>query len=130
MTVASLLATSTVFGGMVLFSFGFAAFIFAYLEPRVAGSLIRSAFHWYYTFVLVGSAIAAFMLIFVDTFSAQLLLLTALFGILSQFILMPRINMARDTEGKEALFSRLHRTSVLINFAQLALLVWALIRFV
>ena len=44
MTEAALLVTALLFGGTVLYSFGFAAFVFNALPADVAGPLIRRAF--------------------------------------------------------------------------------------
>ena len=44
MLTAALLTTALLFGGMVLYSFGFAAFLFTALPPDVAGPSIRRAF--------------------------------------------------------------------------------------
>ena len=40
----SLLTTALLFGGMVLYAFGFAAFVFRALPAETAGPLIRRAF--------------------------------------------------------------------------------------
>lgn len=44
---ASLLVTAFLFGGMLLFSASFAAFLFKYLPPEDARMLIRKAFSPY-----------------------------------------------------------------------------------
>ena len=128
MEIVALLLTAALFGGMVLYSFGFAPFIFTQFDAVQAGKTIRAAFPWYYTFVLIGSAVAAFALIFVNVLTAQLLLVCTVIGIIAQFFLMPAINNARDN-GQEEKFKQLHFLSVFLNFVQLGLIVWALIRF-
>jgi hypothetical protein len=44
---------------MVLFSFGFAAFVFSALPIETAGPTIRRAFPYFYLFVIATSAVAA-----------------------------------------------------------------------
>jgi len=55
---ASLLMTAFLFGGMLLFSASFAAFLFKYLPPEDARMLIRKAFPPFYLFVIVSSPVA------------------------------------------------------------------------
>jgi Domain of unknown function (DUF4149) len=57
-SIAALLATSLLFGGMTLYSFGFAPLVFSALPAEVAGKLLRRAFPHRYLFVLV-TAVAA-----------------------------------------------------------------------
>ena len=52
MLILAILATALLFGGMVLYSFGFAAFLFTALPPDIAGPTIRRAFPLFYLFVL------------------------------------------------------------------------------
>lgn len=134
MEVLTLLLTATLFGGMVLYSFGFAPFLFNHLEPAQAGPAIRAAFPWYYLFV-IGTAVAAgIAFLGVDGLSATLLGWVAALGVVARQILMPMINRARDAElaGVEQAkgkFAALHGASVAINFVQLGLIAWVLIRF-
>lgn len=44
MLTLALLATALLFGGMTLYSFGFAAFLFTALPPETAGAALRRAF--------------------------------------------------------------------------------------
>lgn len=55
---ASLLVVTLLFGGMFLFSGGFAAFLFRHLPTEGAGMLIRKAFPPFYLFVIVASGLA------------------------------------------------------------------------
>lgn len=48
--LANLLVVAFLFGGMLLFSGGFAAFLFRYLPPQDARMLIRKAFPLFYLF--------------------------------------------------------------------------------
>ena len=52
MLILATLITALLFGGMVLYSFGFAAFLFTALPPDVAGRTIWRAFPMFYLFVL------------------------------------------------------------------------------
>jgi len=55
---AFLLLLAGLFGGMLLFSAGFAAFLFKHLPPTDARMLIRKAFPPFYLFVIVTSGLA------------------------------------------------------------------------
>jgi hypothetical protein len=59
---AAILLTALLFGGMVLYSFGFASFLFSALPADAAGPLLRRAFPHFYVFVIgcaLGSAALA-----------------------------------------------------------------------
>lgn len=58
----ALLLTAWLFGGMLLFAAGFAAFLFKVLPMAQARTLIRQAFPPFYMFVIVTSALAAIFL--------------------------------------------------------------------
>jgi Domain of unknown function (DUF4149) len=53
MTIAALLSTALLFGGMTLYSFGFAPMVFSALKTDMAGGLLRKAFPHHYLFVLI-----------------------------------------------------------------------------
>lgn len=57
----AVLSTALMFGGMTLFSFGFAAFLFRALPAKTAGEALRPAFPLFYTFVIAASAAAALL---------------------------------------------------------------------
>ena len=59
MTTAALLMTALLFGGMVLYSFGFAAFLFTALPAETAGPTIRRAFPHFYLFVFATAVLGA-----------------------------------------------------------------------
>jgi hypothetical protein len=59
---ASLLVTAVLFGGMALFSFGFAAFLFTALPVDIARLTIRKAFPHFYLFVIGAAALAAVLI--------------------------------------------------------------------
>jgi Domain of unknown function (DUF4149) len=127
MKIAALLSTALLFGGMTLYSFGFAPMVFSALKADVAGSLLRKAFPHYYVFVLVTAVAAAAALAAFDSFSAALMAGTALIALVARQLLMPAINTARDS-GEKSRFDRLHALSVALNMVQLAAVVWVLVR--
>jgi hypothetical protein len=57
----AVLSTALLFGGMTLYSFGFAAFLFKALPAKTAGEALRRAFPWFYAFVIATSAAAALL---------------------------------------------------------------------
>jgi hypothetical protein len=69
----AILVTALLFGSMVLYSFGFAAFIFNNLPAELAGPTIRKAFPHFYVFVMATSLIAAVLLWSIDPTSAILI---------------------------------------------------------
>lgn len=129
MTILALLVTALLFGGMVLYSFGFAAFLFTALPADLAGPTIRRAFPHFYLFVIVTAIIAAGLVWFSDPFSAALLAFIAASTIPTRQLLMPAINMATDT-GAKTRFKWLHGASVLITLLHIGLCGWVLARFI
>jgi Domain of unknown function (DUF4149) len=127
MKIAALLSTALLFGGMTLYSFGFAPMIFSALKADVAGGLLRKAFPHYYVFVLVTAAAAAVALIALDGFSAALMVGTCLVAVIARQLLMPAINTARDS-GAKSRFNQLHGLSVALNMVQLVAVIWVLVR--
>jgi hypothetical protein len=128
MLTAALLTTALLFGGMVLFSFGFAAFLFTALPPDVAGPAIRRAFPHFYLFVIGTAAIAAGLIVAVDPLAAGLLATIAATTLPTRQILMPAINRATDA-GARARFNTLHGLSVLITLGHIGLAGFVLARF-
>jgi hypothetical protein len=127
MKIAALLSTALLFGGMTLYSFGFAPMVFSALKADVAGGLLRKAFPHYYLFVLVVAAAAAGALSTLDGFSAALMVGTSLVALIARQLLMPAINSARDS-GAKSRFNQLHGLSVALNMVQLVAVVWVLVR--
>ncbi len=125
--IAALLATALLFGGMTLYSFGFAPLVFSALPADVAGKLLRQAFPHYYLFVLATAALAGLALWPRDTLSSGLMVATALIAIVARQILMPAINSARDAGAKRR-FNGLHGLSVALNLVQLAAVIAVLVR--
>ena len=68
--MASLLVVALLFGGMLLFSAGFAAFLFKYLPHAEVRMLLRKAFPPFYLFVIFSSGLAAALSFLFDPFSA------------------------------------------------------------
>jgi len=128
MLTLALLVTALLFGGMVLYSFGFAAFLFTALPATMAGPTLRRAFPHFYPFVLVTAAAAAALVWPHDVVAAMLLGLIALTTLPNRQLLMPAINRATDT-GAKSRFKWLHGLSVCITLAHIALAGVALARF-
>jgi hypothetical protein len=130
----ALLATATLFGGMVLFSFGVAPFVFRSFPAEEAGRVIRLAFPRYDLFVIVAAAVATALLLAAgDAHSAVAMAVAVFIGVFARQILMPGINAARERRatGDAAAarrFGQLHGLSVLLNFGQLALAAYVLFR--
>lgn len=128
MLVSALLVTALLFGGMVLYSFGFAAFLFTALPASVAGPAIRRAFPHFYLFVMLGAAIGAGLVWAYDPLTAGLLALIALTTLPARQVLMPAINHATDT-GAKSRFKWLHGLSVVITLAHIGLSGYVMTRF-
>lgn len=123
----SILVTALLFGGTVLYSFGFAAFVFTALPADLAGQTIRRAFPQFYVFVMATALLAAVLLWSIDTTSAILMALVAMTTLPTRQILMPAINRATDT-GQKIRFKYLHTLSVLITLAHIAMAALVLTR--
>ena len=116
--ISALLTSSLLFGGMLLFSASFAAFLFKALPPAEARALIRKAFPSFYLFVIITSLIAALLALSSSLFSASILGLIALSTIPTRQILMPVINAATDAKLKRR-FVVLHGLSVVITLVHI-----------
>lgn len=125
----SLLTIALLFGGMVLYSFGFAAVLFTSLPADLAGSTLRRAFPHFYSFVILTSAVGGLLMWQVDVLSASLLAIIALSTLPTRQLLMPAINIATDS-GDKSKFKVLHSLSVLLALAHIAVAGWVLARFV
>lgn len=124
---AALLVTAGLFGGMVLFSAGFAAFVFQVLSDAEARFLIRKAFPPFYLFVGGSAAAAAVLCGFFDSWSALILGLIAITTVFARQVLMPAINAATD-QGEKRRFARLHGVSVLLTLSHIVASAAVLIR--
>lgn len=123
------LTTALLFGGMALFSFGFAAFLFSALPPDVAGVTLRRAFPAFYLFVIAAAAIGAGLLWPLDAVAAGLLAAIAITTVPARQLLMPAINAATD-QGLRQRFKWLHGVSVLITLAHIVAAGAVLVRLV
>ncbi len=128
MTTAALLVTALLFGGMILYSFGFAAFIFSALPADLAGRTLRRAFPHFYLFVMITAALAAIMVWSRDTTAALLLAAIAASTWPTRQVLMPAINASTDS-GAKTRFKLLHGLSVAITLAHIGITGVVLARF-
>ncbi|SIS71263.1 protein of unknown function [Roseivivax lentus] len=129
MTTLALLVTALLFGGSVLYSFGFAVFLLKHTEEREARRLLRAAFPHFYTLVIGVAALAAALALPFDMLSAGILAAISLSTIPARQMLMPAINAATDA-GDKRRFGRLHGLSVGLGLAQIAAMAYVLTRFV
>jgi len=123
----ALLLTAWLFGGMLLFAAGFAAFLFKVMPVAQARALIRQAFGPFYLFVMVTSAVAACLFATWSATHAALLALVAITTVPTRQVLMPAINRATD-QGLRARFIRLHALSVVISLAHIVITGAVLVR--
>jgi hypothetical protein len=128
MLTTALLATSLLFGGMLLYSFGFAAFLFNALPAAVAGPTIRRAFPYFYLFVIGIAALAATLLYRSDPLAAGLMLVITATTLPTRQLLMPAINRATDA-GAKSQFKLLHGLSVVITLLHIGIAGFVLSRF-
>ena len=127
MTELALLSTALLFGGTVLYAFGFAAFVFTALPPETAGPLIRRAFPHFYLFVLGASALPAALALPGDRLSSLLLALVAMSTVFAREVLMPAINRATDM-GQKRRFKALHTLSVFVTLVHIGLAGFVILR--
>jgi hypothetical protein len=125
----ALLTVALLFGGMVLYAFGFAAFLFTALPMDLARSTLRRAFPHFYLFVLITAALAAALAWPNDRVSALWLIGVALSTWPTRQILMPAINEATDAGAKKR-FQWLHGLSVVISLGHIGIAALVLTRFV
>lgn len=128
MEVAALLVTALLFGGSVLYSFGFAGFIFSVLPSDQAGGILRRAFPHFYSFVFLVSAMAAVLLFLFDGLAAFIMAMISITTIPTRQILMPAINRATDS-GRRRKFQILHSLSVIITLTHICASAFVIVRF-
>jgi hypothetical protein len=121
----AVLSTALLFGGMTLYSFGFAAFLFKALPAKTAGEALRRAFPWFYTFVIATSAAAAVLWWPRDAVYAAVMAAVAVTTVPVRQILMPAINRATDA-GLRQRFKWLHGLSVVVTLGHIAATGWLL----
>ena len=129
MTLLALFASALLFGGMILYSFGFATFLFSALPADQAGTMLRRAFPHFYLFVLIVSVLAALLLLNSDKTGAAMMALIAATVLPARQVLMPAINDATDT-GRRKRFKRLHTLSVALTLGHIAIAGFVLSRFI
>lgn len=125
----AILATALLFGGMTLYSFGFAAFLFKALPAPVAGAALRFAFPWFYLFVVATATLAAILWWSHDVTAFAVMAAVALTTIPVRQLLMPAINRATDS-GDRLRFKWLHGASVLVTLSHIGVTGWILARIV
>ena len=125
MNTLATLCTSLLFGGMSLFAFGFAAFLFTALPIETARQVIRKAFPWFYLFVIAVSSMAAALWALSEPPWALAMAAIALSTLPTRQILMPAINKATDA-GLKQRFKVLHGLSVLITLGHIGASAWVL----
>jgi len=125
----AVLITALLFGGMTLYSFGFAAFLFSALPAPAAGATLRRAFPWFYLFVVVTAGLAALLWWSNDTVTAVVMAAVALTTVPVRQLLMPAINRATDA-GDRHRFKWLHGASVLVTLTHIGATGWLLVRLV
>lgn len=123
----ALLTAALLFGGMTLFSFGFAAALFKVYGADAARQGIRGTFPYYYLFVVAAAVLAAAISLPVDVVSSAIFVFIALSTLYARQILMHQINAATDA-GDKGRFGRLHGLSVVLQLVQIGLAAWAVVR--
>lgn len=121
----AVLSTALLFGGMALYAFGFAAFLFTALPAATAGAALRRAFPWFYAFVIATAALAAAAWWPTNAHFAALMAAVAASTVPVRQVLMPAINRATDA-GQRQRFKWLHGLSVLVTLAHIAAAGWLL----
>jgi hypothetical protein len=127
LTTYALLVTALLFGGMTLYSFTFAAFLFMALPAETASLLLRKAFPHFYMFVLVAATIAAISAFAGDPISSAVLLVISATSVFARQVLMPMINAATDA-GQKRRFQMLHSASVVLTLAQIGAAAFVVVR--
>lgn len=122
----AVLATAFLFGGMLLFSFGFAPFMFSVLPPETARLCIRKVFPHFYSFVIAMGLVAASCAVVMDVASAMYLMLVVVTAFIARQVLMPSINLATD-QGKAKTFKVLHSVSVVLTLGHIGVAAFVLI---
>ena len=120
--------TAAILGIMVFFSFVIAPITFTVLDEENARKFIRKIFPFYYNVNLALSTLIALIYFFQKNISISfyLILFVAILFFVACYILMPLINKYRDN-NQDKKFKYLHSISVVINFAQIIILIFLLI---
>ena len=126
MDTVTLLLSAVLFGGMTFFSFGFAPVLFKQLPMAQVRPLLRGTFPYYYSLIILQSALCSTTALISSSIAAALLAVICLSTVYARQILMPQINAATD-RNDETTFKWLHGLSVVIQLVQLGLAGWALV---
>ena len=118
MEYITLLLTSFLFGGMLLFSLGFGTLSFKLLGSPIARAFIRKTFPYFYGYVLVVSALIILFGINISNLTIALAFSIFITTIPASMFLMPAINKASYTKNKRN-FVVLHTLSVLITLSHI-----------
>ena len=121
----AVLSTALLFGGMTLYSFGFAPVLFSALPAKAAGEVLRRAFPWFYAFVIATAAAAALLWWSLDAVFAAVMATVAVTTWPVRRWLMPAINRATDA-GLRQRFKWLHGLSVVVTLGHIAATGWLL----
>jgi hypothetical protein len=121
----AVLLSALLFGGMTLYSFGFAAVLFKSLPAKTAGAVLRRAFPWFYAFVIATAAGAALCWWPHNPVFAAVMAAVAASTVPVRQGLMPAINRATD-DGQRRRFQWLHGLSVLVTLGHIAAAGWVL----
>ncbi len=123
-----LIAVGVWLGAMVFFASVVAPTVFGTLEPQLAGQMIRRVFPRYYLFGLICLSVASLVSVFAPSAApwitvACVVMLGATWY--ARQVLMPQVNAARDAmlvqnESHSPEFDRLHKRSVQLNTAEMA----------
>jgi len=121
--------TAAILGIMIFFSFVIAPITFTVLNEENARKFIRKIFPYYYNVNFFLSTLITLIYLIQKIYNAYfyLILLVTILFFISNYVLMPMINKYRDN-NKEKKFKYLHFTSVVINFFQILILLFLLIR--
>ena len=114
MEYITLLLTSFLFGGMLLFSVGFGTLSFKFLEVPIARAFVRNTFPYFYGYVLLVSALIVLFSLTISSLISALAFGIFITAIPTSRILMPAINKASDKKQKRN-FILLHTLSVSIT---------------
>lgn len=125
--MGALLLVAGLFGGMLLFAAGFAAFLFKVLPATEARRLIRRAFPSFYVWVAGTAGLGALLCWPLDRGSAWVLAAIALTSVSTRQWLMPAINEASDC-GNRRRFGWLHAGSVVVTLIHIGATAVVLVR--
>jgi hypothetical protein len=123
---AALLTLALLFGGMLLFSASFAAFLFRHLRPEEARRLIRQAFPPFYLFVIATSVLTGLFAARADALTAAWMVVVMALAVAARQGLMPAINRATDG-GHTVRFRWLHGASVLLTLGHIVIAAYLLV---